>query len=785
MDVFRDRELRAIERERDDLRAEVARLRQILEIRGDTAPGPEPMALPLARPGSVSIQSPPGQRVEFYARRFAARTDVHARYWQNDRTGKKGWTPAVRGQWRQGVPVRQQRLLPLTLETIAAHLGGEDFFLGLFPLLDDSTCHWLAADFDGAAALQDALAYIKAARKADVPTALEISQSGRGAHAWVFFSGPVPARDARALGTALIREAITLTGTMSLGAYDRLFPNQDVLPRDGIGNLIAAPLNGRRGRERGTTLFLDLETLEPRPDQWEYLSGVPEMSPREVARLAKAGQVVAGADLKHVRRTAATKIHPALPPVVRATLGAALAVDGADLTPEFASGLRHLASFHNPDFYRRQRERRTVKGIPRFIEGYDIALDGSLILPRGLASRVGALVAEAGSRLEVEDARTEGEPLPVAFLGELRDGQAEAVSAMLEHDSGILIAPPGTGKTVMALAIAAERGVSTLVLVDKRTVANQWREHIQTFLGIKAGQMGGGRKKLRGQVDIVLSRSLGRRDDIAELTRGYGQVIVDECHHLAAGGFEAAVKQIAAPYWLGMTATLERKDGLEPLVVMQLGPVRHKFSDVTTSEPKLAFPEGSARRVLAVHDTAFASDIDPDRPDAWNEIHRQLVADDARNRLIMADVSAAMARGRKCVILVRWISHLETLAALAREEGFSPIILRGAITQAELRASAERLAEAPDGAPLLVIGTIPFMGEGFDAPILDTVFLAAPVSFPGYLKQNVGRVLRSRPGKAVIEAHDYADPAVPLLAAMFNKRLPGYRQLGFRRSNAD
>jgi len=335
----------------------------------------------------------------------------------------------------------------------------------------------------------------------------------------------------------------------------------------------------------------------------------------------------------------------------------------------------------------------------------------------------------------------------------------------------------------MALAVAAGRGVSTLVLVETRTVANQWREHVQALLGIKAGQLGGGRKKLRGQVDIVLSRTLGRRDNVAELTKGYGQVIVDECHHLAASGFEAAAKQIAAPYWLGLTATLARKDGLERLVVMQVGPVRHRFSEVATLEPTLAFPEGSARRELMVHDTAFTSDVAAARPDAWNEIQRQLVADDVRNRLIMADVAAAMARGRKCVILVRWIPHLETMAALAREHGFAPIILRGAISQTELRASVGRLAEASDDVPLLVIGTIPFMGEGFDAPILDTVFLAAPVSFPGYLKQSVGRILRSRPGKSVIEAHDYADPAVPLLAAMLRKRLPGYRQLGFSRAD--
>ncbi|MDR3201534.1 MAG: DEAD/DEAH box helicase [Bifidobacteriaceae bacterium] len=779
MNVDGDRALRELTRERDGLRAEVARLRRLLGMRGETAPGPERMALALARPGQVTRESPPHAKAEFFARRFAARTDVYARYWQNDRTGEKGWLPTVRGQWRKGVPVRQQNLMPLTLDAIASHLRGDDFFMGLYPLLDDSTCHWLAADFDGLTAMQDALAYIKAARKADIPAALEVSQSGRGAHVWVFFSAPVPARDARAVGTALIREAITLTGTMSLGSYDRLFPNQDSPPRDGIGNLIAAPLNGRRARERGTTLFLDLETLEPHDDQWAYLSNFPSMSPGEVARLAKAGQVLTGSDLKRVRRTAATRIHPPLPTPIRATLGAVLTVNGEDLTPEFAAALRHAAAIHNPEFYRRQRQRRTVRGIPRFIEGYDLTLDGAMVLPRGLAARVGELAAQAGSRLEAVDARNDGAPLRGAFSGELRAAQADAVSAMLEHENGILIAPPGAGKTVMALAIAAERGVSTLVLLEKRALAEQWRNQIDAFLGVKAGQLGGGRKKLRGGIDIMISRTLERRDDIAELTKGYGQVIVDECHHVAAAGFEAAVKQIAAPYWLGLTATLERPDGLHPLVAWQLGPVRHRFDEKPTCEPTLESPEPSARRRLTIRDTDFTSRVDSERRDAWTEIQREIVADDARNRLIITNVAEALARGRRCVLLVRWVDHLRTMAELARESGVDPLILRGATTPAELRDSAKRLAAVPDGEPILVIGTIPFMGEGFDAPILDTVFLGAPVAFPGYLKQCVGRVLRKHSAKTVIEAHDYADPNVPILAAMLRKRLPGYRQLGF------
>ena len=257
--------------------------------------------------------------------------------------------PAVAGGWRKGMDRRGANHLPLTSKVIDAHLRGS-VFIGLYPLLTSNMCHFLAADFDGTTAMLDALAYGKAARAAGVPAAIEISQSGRGAHVWVFFAGAVPATVARSIGTMLVHEAMVLRGSMDLRSYDRLFPNQDVLPEGGFGNLIAAPLHGRR-RNNGLTVFLDLATLEPYEDQWAFLSTLDRLSPGDAERIARHAKCTpVGTEVAALSRSTATKVNPALPSVVRAELGAGLRLAAAQLTPAALATFKHAASIANPKF---------------------------------------------------------------------------------------------------------------------------------------------------------------------------------------------------------------------------------------------------------------------------------------------------------------------------------------------------------------------------------------------------------------------------------------------------
>ena len=767
--------------ELESLRRENARLRKLLKLTdAEAAPPHGTQAAWFDKaPGSVDARSPLRAKVEFYAALFGARRDVYAVRWESARTGKSGWMPAVEGGWRKGRPASEIRHLPLTLDVLAAHLTG-DIHIGLYPMLrGDQTC-WLAADFDGQAAMLDALAYLKAARAVGAPAALEVSRSGVGAHVWIFFTDPTPAATARQLGTALVREAIAIRGRMDLRCYDRLFPSQDVLPGQGPGNLIAAPLHGR-SRKIGTTVFLDLATLEPFRDQWEYLSTLERLTPKQVAKLASAlREPTVGARVDRAQPARSTRTQPNPAPIVHLGLDGSVRIPGSELSPSLYATLKHAASTYNPEFYDRQRRRQSTWNVPRIITSYDETLDDRLVLPRGLRDMATKLIEEAGSTVEVADQRITGDELTLSPSVTLRQQQHEAVAAVLPHELGLLVAPPGSGKTVMACAVIAQRAIPTLVLVDRKTLADQWRRQIQELLGIKPGQLGGGRSKLTGVVDIATLQTLARRTDLADKLSHYGHVVVDECHHIPAAAFETAVRAIPARFWVGLTATPYRRDGLDDLIGFQLGPVRHTFihADPDTLEGADA---GRPRPVLIVHPTSFRlpEPVDFSIPGAIAGVHTALAEDVARNEQILADVINALGRGRHCLVLAQRTGHVDHLAATLIARGLDPVVLKGGMGAKQRAAANERLVPADDGPPLLIVATGHFVGEGFDCPALDALFLAGPISFKGRLVQYAGRVLRAHPGKQTAEVHDYHDVEVPVLAAALTKRAPGYASLGF------
>ena len=525
--------------ELEALRADNARLRRLLELSEEQARAarPDQATLTGAPTAPVSKRSSLQDKVRFYIDVFRCRSDVYAVRWENKRDGRSGWMPAVRGgYWRKGMSRAEVPFLPLTPEAVDKHLRGE-VHIGLYPLRDDDTCWWVAADFDKEAAMLDALAFMKAARTQGIPAALEVSQSGRGAHVWIFFAQPTAASIARRIATSLLGEAFQLRGSMHLRSYDRLFPSQDVHTGRGVGNLIAAPLNGTR-RLHGTTLFLDPATLEPFDDQWAYLSSIARLSANDIAALVrKLPEPQIGQHVRRLQLPTSSKIVPRPAAIIRASFAARITLTASDLGPAMISAVKHAASIRNPEFDARQRARRSTWDTPRFLCSYDETLDGDLVLPRGLLDLLVGLVDSAGSTLKIDDTRVNGEHQRFTCATELRHDQAAALGQLLGQDTGILIAPPGSGKTVIACAAIASRSTSTLVLVDRKALADQWRDRIQKHLGFKCGQIGGGRSRTTGVLDVALLPTLARRGQVEDITAPYGFVIVDECHHIAASAF--------------------------------------------------------------------------------------------------------------------------------------------------------------------------------------------------------------------------------------------------------
>lgn len=759
--------------ELEELRVDNARLRDLLGLNTRLADGHAQAWAPTLFTQSadtpfVDSTATLKNKLALFRSLFGARSDVFALRWENTSNGKSGWSPAVRGGWAD--KRSKKEYLPLTETVLTKHLNG-DAVIGIYPLLHDDTCTLLACDFDGGTWALDALAYLDACHRVEVPAVLERSRSGSGAHVWMFFDGPVPATTARSLGASLLRRAMTERAELDLSSYDRFFPSQDFMPKGSFGNLIALPLQGER-LPHGATAFLDPTTMEPWPDQWAFLSSVARLAPDATVALADslrpvdAGPTLTLADL-------AKTDGPAPPLVIRARLGNTLSIERSGLPPALFATLKHLASIHNPVFYEKQRMRFSTWNTPRFIRCYEEDLEW-IHIPRGLTERVTELIVSAGSRLDVSDVRPQHQGIGFEFVGELRPHQRDAVDAVTPHDLGVIVAPPGTGKTVMACAVIAHHNLPTLVLVDRKPLLDQWRGQLQEHLRLDPGQIGvigGGKNEPTDVIDVAMIQSVARREQPAELFERYGLVVVDECHHLPAVSFEACVRHATSRRWLGLTATPYRSDGLEGIIAFQCGPTRHEITtkDVTANS--------CVRRELIVHETRC--DVDVENAPSIQAVFSAIVDAQQRTDQICADVHDAMTAGRTCLVLTQRTAHINAIVDGLAQLGASALVLRGGLGKKARAAVADAIESRQAGSGIVVVATGSYIGEGFDWPELDTLFLAFPIAFKGRVVQYVGRLLRTHAGKHHVELHDYVDVRIPVLDRMHSKRLPAYTSLGF------
>jgi superfamily II DNA or RNA helicase/very-short-patch-repair endonuclease len=401
-----------------------------------------------------------------------------------------------------------------------------------------------------------------------------------------------------------------------------------------------------------------------------------------------------------------------------------------------------------------------------------------LALPRGCLDELRTLLSALRIEVDIRDERFDGEPLDVTFGGELQDRQKTAARDMLAHDTGVLSATTAFGKTVVAAWLIAQRGANTLILVHRRKLLDQWVERLSTFLGLpteEIGRIGGGRKKATGRLDVALIQSLVRKGVVNDLVGDYGHLIVDECHHLSARSFELAARRAKAKFVTGLSATVTRKDGRHPIIFMQCGPVRHRV------DPKAEAVARPFEHAVLVHPTSFRPlvEADPDKRIRFQDLCRELVADEDRNRMICGDVVESVRQGRSPLVLTERKEHLELLAARLGSQIRHVIVLRSGTGLKESCCVARRLTDIPEDEDRVLLATGRFLGEGFDDSRLDTLFLTLPVSWRGTIAQYVGRLHRLHEGKTEVRVHDYVDLNAPMLARMFDRRCAGYEAVGY------
>ncbi len=737
------------------------------------------------------------EKIALFRSLFRGRDDIYALRWEG-KNGKVGYSPACINHWSKCQCVKpkikchecnKRELLPLTNQAIFDHLAGK-VMAGIYPLQRDETCWFLAIDFDKASWHDDTTAFLKVCANLNIPATLERSQSGNGAHIWIFFTTSVPATIARKLGCGLLTLAMQQRHQLSLESYDRLFPNQDTMPKGGFGNLIAFPLQGQR-RKQGNSVFID-ENLQPYADQWDFLANIRKMTYEEidslVAQFSKANQII---DIraneeddenttpwekrspKSSDKLVLTELLPSSIQIICANL---IFIPKTDLPSAILNRLKKIAAFQNPEFYRTQALRLSTYNKPRVI-GCAEEFPDHLGLPRGCLADIIEFLNEYQIQVELIDKTFSGNVIDVTFTGELRKDQEPAVKKITEYDTGILAATTAFGKTVVATWMIANRKVNTLILVHRQQLLEQWREKLSLFLDIphkEIGMIGAGKHKPQGKIDIAMLQSLIRNGEVDEALANYGQVIVDECHHISAFSFEQVMKKVKARYVLGLTATPIRKDGHHPIIFMQCGPIRYRV------HPK-DFTNNKCDHLVKIKQTDFLTSFTDKIP--INDIYAAMTTSESRNQQIIEDVLTALKEGRSPLLLTERVEHLDSLADRLKDVVKHIIILKGKMSKRTRTEAIEKLNIIPDNEERLILATGRYIGEGFDDARLDTLFLTMPISWHGTLQQYLGRLHRYHPNKTEIRVYDYVDVQMPMLQKMYQKRLKKYRAIGYSISN--
>ena len=751
------------------------------------------------------------ERVALFMSLFKGREDVFARRWFSKSTGKAGYQPVCVNEWRRGVCDKKtykcaecpnRDFAPLTSQDVYRHLEGKDEnccdVVGLYAIMPDNNCSFLCTDFDDKSCKHgykdDVLAFVGVCRDWQIPYAIERSRSGNGAHVWIFFEEPLPAFKARRLGNAILTEAMNHDGRMSLNSYDRFFPNQDRMPEGGFGNLVALPLQGQ-ARKNLNSVFVDDDFLAYK-DQWTFLYNIKKLREDDVDKLLN---LHVNEEFGALSTSSESKpwVTPTPQNLTKADFYSTMEIVKADkiyiplksISAKVLNHLKRIAAFKNPEFYSKQALRLSTYSVPRIISCFDIT-DEYLAMPRGCEDAILSFLNDNNVKYSITDETSHGKKISVTFTGKEREEQTDAINALLTYSNGVLHATTAFGKTVTAAAIIARKKVNTLILVHSKALLTQWHERLTEFLDIDFKETEEpkkrGRKKvfspigcldstcntLHGIIDIALIQSCLDENGVKPFVQDYGMVIVDECHHVSSITFENVLKNIKAHTVYGLTATPIRKDGQQPIIFMQCGPIR--FS----ADAKSQITKQSFDRYLIPRFTSYRS-ITEDRQ-TITAMYQSLSEDTVRNNLIVNDICKVVDSGRTPIILTNRTSHVTLLAEKLKTTIPNVITLTGSDTTKDKREALQRLQTISPSEPLVIVATGKYVGEGFDYPRLDTLFLALPISWKGLVAQYAGRLHRENEGKKDVRIYDYIDIHEPVCDSMYRKRLKGYASIGYK-----
>ena len=800
--------------ELEQLRMENARLKEILQANGiaydvvSTYAYEEKVYSDISFP---EVHLGKEERIELFRSLFRGREDVFARRWYSKVTNKSGYQPVCVNEWRRGLCDKKaikcaecpnRNFLSLGYDDVCRHLIGNDEngcdVVGIYAIMSDNNCAFLCTDFDDKSCKHrykdDVLAFVGVCRDWNIPYSIERSRSGNGAHVWIFFNAVVPAYKARRLGNAILTEAMSRDGRMAFDSYDRFFPNQDRMPEGGFGNLVALPLQGK-ARKDLNSVFVDDEFFAYR-DQWTYLAQVQKIEEQKVDVILQnhihedLGVLSTSSESKPWVTPVPQNINSAdFTKVITITVADKIYIPLNSVSAKVLNHIKRIAAFRNPEFYKKQAMRMSTYGIPRIISCFDIT-DDYLAMPRGCKEAIMKLLDSNGAKYTIVDETNHGKAVAVTFLGTEREEQLDAIESLLPFDNGVLHATTAFGKTVTAASLIARRKVNTLILVHSKALLTQWHERLSEFLDIDYKEpepvKKRGRRKafspigcldsttntVHGVIDIALLQSCFEDGEVKSFVQDYGMVIVDECHHVSSITFEKVLKSVKAQYVHGLTATPIRKDGQQPIIFMQCGPIR--FS----ADSKSQIQKQSFRRYLIPRFTSYRSITDDKQ--SFPALQKSLAADEVRNSLIVDDVRKTLESGRTPIVLTGIKQHVHLLAERLKSYANNVIQLTGTCTAKEKREALQRLQEIPADEPLVIVATGQYVGEGFDYPRLDTLFLALPISWKGRLEQYAGRLHRENDGKKDVRIYDYIDIHEPVCDNMYHNRLRAYAAIGYQ-----